>query len=264
MLTSVRSLAAASLFAIAATLAAPAAAQVTNPADEVDDGGFDLALSANVALVSEYRFRGVDLSGGDIALQGGVDLGLPSGFYVGAWGSTLDDDTVGYGDMELDVFGGWTGDLGGLTADVGVIGYLYPDAGAGDYDYYEFYGSLGAGLGPASVTAGVAYAPSQDSLDFGAGSDDNLYLYLDAGVGIPTTPLTVKAHVGYTDGSLTYTDDGDAMDYSLGVEAVVPGTPITVGAAYVALDDDITAADVALGAYDLADDAIVLSVSATF
>ena len=134
---------------------------IVAPADE-------FTLSANIALASEYRFRGVDLSGGDPALQGGVDLAHASGFYAGTWASTLDDDTVGYGGVELDLYGGWSGAVAeGLTLDIGGIGYLYPDAGAGEFDYYEFYSSLAFAIGPGEAKVGVAYAPDQASLGDG-------------------------------------------------------------------------------------------------
>ena len=247
----------AALFVLASlAFAAPAAAQTVNPADEVEaETEGPITFSANVALTSEYRFRGVDLSGGDVAVQGGLDLGHESGFYVGTWASTLDNDTVGYGDIELDVYGGWSGDVGeGVALDVGVIGYLYPDAGPGDFDYVEFYSSLGFTFGPAETTVGVAYAPEQDSL----GGTDNLYVYSDVGVGIPNTPVTLTGHLGYTDGFLTFTDDGDAFDWSIGAEANIYG-PLTLSAAYVGAEGDI-----APGAYDFVDDAFVVTLSASF
>ena len=39
-----------------------------------EDPPADFEISGNAAIVSEYRFRGVDLSGGDIAIQGGIDV----------------------------------------------------------------------------------------------------------------------------------------------------------------------------------------------
>lgn len=286
MLTSIRGLAAASLVTGLALSATPALAETANPEAEFDlatleaasdvtvdvtefapatepveaisvnelgaDSGFE--LSGNVALVSEYRFRGVDLSGGDIAVQGGIDLAHSSGFYVGTWGSSLDEDTVGYGHTELDIYGGFSGDLGeGVSFDIGAIAYLYPNAGPGDFDYFEFYGSVGFGIGPAESTIGIAYAPDQDSL----GSTDNLYIYYDWSLGIPETPLTVTAHIGYTDGFLTFTDDGDAFDWSIGVEAAVYG-PVSVGVAYVDVQDNIPSGD-----YDFGDSAIVFTLSAS-
>ena len=282
MLTSIRGLCAASFAAGLALSAAPALAENSEPTDspEIDissaaslavleraneatdadetnnvAGESGLTFSANAALVSEYRFRGVDLSGGDIAVQGGVDVGHSSGFYVGTWGSSIDEDTVGYGHTELDVYGGWGGDISdGVSFDIGVIAYLYPNAGPGDFDYVELYSSVGFALGPAEATVGVAYAPDQDSL----GSTDNLYVYTDLGFGIPNTPLTLTGHVGYTDGFLTFTNDGRAWDWSIGAEAAVAG-PVSVGVSYVEAEGDFLPTD-----YDFTDGAIVVSVSASF
>jgi len=261
MLTSIRSLRAAKLlpatllptvFCASALIAAPAFAQE----EEQAEGPGPLTVSANAALTSEYRFRGVDLSGGDIAVQGGVDVAHESGFYVGIWASSIDETTVGFGHTELDIYGGWSGALAeGLNGDIGVIQYIYPNAGAGNFDYTEFYASLGFTFGPAEATVGVAYAPDQDSL----GNTDNFYVYTDLGVGVAGTPITVTGHVGYTDGFLTFTNDSKAFDWSIGAEAAIPGTPASVGISYVGAEGDIP-----VGAYDFTGDAIVLTLSASF
>ena len=231
----------------------PVATETASYQDGGDGPGFE--VSANVALVSEYRFRGVDLSGGEIAIQGGVDFTTDAGFYLGTWASSLDEQTVGYGSTEVDVYGGYSGNFTeGLSFDVGAIMYMYPDAGAGDFDYYEFYGSVGFTFGPAEATVGVAYAPDQDSL----GSTDNLYIYTDVGAGLPGTPVTLTGHLGYTDGFLTFTNDGKAFDWSVGAEASLYG-PLSIGVAYVGAEGDIPA-----GAYDFVDDAVVFTLSASF
>lgn len=219
-----------------------------------------LTVSANVAVVSEYRFRGVNLSGGDPALQAGVDVTHSSGFYVGSWASTLDNDTVGYGALEVDLYGGWSGEVAeGLTANVGVMAYLYPDApAAGDFDYYEIYGSLAFTLGPVSTTLGVAYDPKQNGLDFGGLKRDNLYTYTDVSVGIPTTPFTVSAHLGYTDGALSFDRDSKSWDWSLGVSMPIVG-PLTASIAYVDAEEDVAA-----GAFNPTSSTVVAKLSARF
>ena len=40
-------------------------------------------ISANVALVSDYRFRGISQSNENPAIQGGFDYAFENGFYVG-------------------------------------------------------------------------------------------------------------------------------------------------------------------------------------
>ncbi|MCB2048219.1 MAG: TorF family putative porin [Novosphingobium sp.] len=254
MLTSIRGIVAATLVAGSAMLATPAFAE--------DKSESDISISGNASVVSEYRFRGVGLSGGDIAVQGGIDVGHSSGFYVGTWGSSLADCGPGtiadacYGSVELDLYGGWSGDIAdGITADVGAIYYAYPNSRktvpATDYDYIEFYASLGFTVGPAEATVGVAYAPDQNSL----GSTDNIYVYTDLGVDIPDTPLSLSAHLGYTDGFLTYTADGKAFDWSVGASLSLTDN-LSVGVSYVGVEggnvDGVT------------DDAVVATLSVEF
>src|SRR3546814_11124658 len=83
-----------------------------------------------------------------------------------------------------------------MTVDVGLLWYLYPDTTG--TDYAEPYASVSGAFGPLEAKVGVAYAPDQDAI----GSEDNLYVFTDVSAAIPETPLTLKAHYGYTDGSL--------------------------------------------------------------
>lgn len=222
-------------------------------------GPAGLTFSANAAVVSEYRFRGVNLSGGGPALQGGVDVSHTSGFFAGTWASTLDNATVGYGDVELDLYGGWSGEVAeGLTATIGAIAYVYPDAPAGDFDYYEIYGSLGFILGPVSATVGAAYDPKQNGLNFGGLQRDNLYLYTNISSPIPKTPFTVTAHLGYTDGAFSFETDSKSWDWSLEVSMPVWG-PLTASLAYVDAE-----ADVATGAFNPTGSTVVAKLSARF
>jgi uncharacterized protein (TIGR02001 family) len=289
MLTSIRGLSAASLSVGLLFAAAPAFAEEATPESSADEAvvldtaslldtasvraaqpvdearasniaeDSEISFSANVAMASEYRFRGVNLTDGELAIQGGFDLSHSSGLYVGTWASNLDEQTVGFGSTELDIYGGWSGDLtDGLSADVGAIAYIYPDAGPGEFDYYEFYGSLSGSIGPASLTGGVAYAYGQEGLDFGGTQRDNLYLYSDLSVGIPDTPVTINGHVGYTDGVLTFTNNNKAWDYSIGADLALG--PATLTAAYVGVEGD--AVNDPLGTFT--DDGFVLTISASF
>ena len=75
------------------------------------------SLSANVTLASEYLYRGIAQTRGKPALQGGVDYAHASGFYLGAWGSTItwiDDQTAGASaPVEIDLYGGFQGAIAG-------------------------------------------------------------------------------------------------------------------------------------------------------
>ncbi|WP_298336841.1 TorF family putative porin [uncultured Erythrobacter sp.] len=226
-------------------------------------GESGLSFSANVAFATEYRFRGVGLSDGEFAIQGGFDVSHSSGLYVGTWASNIDEQTVGFGSTEVDLYGGWSGDVGeGISTDVGVIYYLFPDAPgvAGNTDYIEFYGSLSFSLASVSVTPGIAYAPDQDSL----GDTDNLYLYTDVSFGIPDTPITLNGHIGYTDGFLTFTNDSEAFDWSVSADYALNDT-FTISAAYIGVEGD-AANDLIQPDGDLVftGDAFVATLSASF
>lgn len=247
MLTSVRSLLAATAIAGATLVATPAFAE---------EGDSDITVSGNVAMVTDYRFRGVSFTDGKPAIQGGVDIGHSSGVYIGTWGSSLEDSAT-FGSMELDVYAGWSGDITpGLTLDVGLLYYMYPakdspSEGAGPSDYFEPYISLGTTVGPVGATLGVAYAWDQDAI----GSDDNLYVYFDLEAGIPDTPITLTGHIGYTDGSLSTAADGDSFDYSIGASATVLGG-LSLGVAYVGVEGP--------SIEDFTDDAVVGTLSYSF
>ena len=232
MLKSMRGLIAATLIAGAA-IATPAFADETDPPSE-------LTLSGSVSGVTDYRWRGLSYSGGGFAVQGSMQVNHSSGFYLGAWGSSLEQDGLDiYGSSEVDVYGGWTGNLtSGLVADVGVTWYTYPN-GTNPVlsgNYLEPYASLSTTLGPATAKVGINYAPKQDGL----GGNDNTYVYGELGAGIPSTPVSLNAHIGYTDGALSpklltgvSTDGG--WDYAVGATAAVTKN-LSVGVSYIGVD----------------------------
>lgn len=228
MRTSIKALVATLLIGGSAVAATPAFAQTEVPSD--------ITVSGNIDMVTDYRFRGVSLSAGDPAVQGGITIAHSSGFYVGTWGSSIDGGPL-YGEMELDLFGGWSGEVTpGVSVDVGLLRYAYPTNDFGPADYWEPYASVSGEFGPVSATLGVAYAWEQDSL----GGDDNLYVYTNLETGIPTTPITLSAHLGYTDGVLAPPllagrADDTGFDYSVGASATVLGN-LSVGVSYIGVD----------------------------
>jgi len=98
---------------------APAAAPAPSP------------ITGNMALVSNYRFRGIDQTFGKAALQGGIDFNAENGLYVGNWNSNVNEG-AGYpaGNLEMDFYGGWKKTWGDLGLDVGYIYYYYPGSDA--------------------------------------------------------------------------------------------------------------------------------------
>ena len=166
--------------ALAALLAAA-------PSDALAESEVD--LTANAGIVSDYRFRGVSLSGKKPAVQGGIDLETGP-FFVGTWASTIAQYEGA--DTEVDFYAGLQGTLGAVAWRAGGYGYLYPH-GEGT-DYVEMIGQAETSMGPITLGLEGALAPRQANLD-----EANLYVgassALDVGRG-----WTVLVRGGYEDG----------------------------------------------------------------
>ena len=213
----------ASLGALAlAALATPAFAQDAAPAEEASS---DVTITGGVTAVSDYRFRGVSLSGEDATVQGTVTVAHSSGFYVGVWGSGLTSGTA-YGSSEIDVYAGWGGKVAGLTFDANVTQYTYPDQnGSAPVDYIEVLSSISKDFGPVNAKLGVGFVPKQS----GYGDFSAFYVYNDYAVAIPSTPFKLKAHIGYNKSDFNF--DTSAFDYSVGVDTTWKA--LTLGVSYV-------------------------------
>ena len=225
----------------AGLLAAPALAQ---------EAPKPFTVSGSVALVSDYRFRGVSQSDKHMAVQGGLTVAHETGLYGSFWGSNLAGwGQFGGSNMELDLVGGYKHALGGATVDVGLTWYMYP-GGSSNTDFAEPYAKVSGTVGPVNLLVGLAYAPKQEALGNFSNTPqsrgqkkDNVYLWGDTSAGIPGTPFTAKAHVGYSHGNpglgpngTSVTPTGEYLDWLIGADCVLG--PVTLGIAYV--DTDIT------------------------
>ncbi|RYD54457.1 MAG: hypothetical protein EOP60_07560 [Sphingomonadales bacterium] len=229
-----------------ATAATPAFAQdQTEPAPAI-------TITGSATVVSDYRFRGFSQSNEEAAIQGGFTVAHESGLYIGTWGSS-----IGFNNgTEIDVYGGFTKQIAeGLTGDIGATLYLYP--GSTNTSVIEPYVALTGTLGPASLKTGVAWAPSgQVSL----GKDSGVYVYSDLAVGVPNTPIKLKAHLGYSESdSFLGGADGEVLDYSIGADFTWKA--LTLGVSYINTD-----APRAFGYKEAigADGAVVFSIGAAF
>ena len=175
--------------------------------------------------MSDYRYRGISLSDGDAAAQGGIQYIHRGGARLGVWASSIADN--GGDDVELDLVAGYGRSVAGFDVDLSVTGYVYPGARATDYG--EVALSLGHKVGPADVLLGFAYAPSQK----GTGHADNRYVYGDASWRVDGSPITLKGHIGRETGAFSATS-GAKLDWLVGADAAIG--PVTVSLAYVDTD----------------------------
>lgn len=187
--------------------------------DEEAAGAWE--FDGEIAAFSDYRFRGVSLSGKDPQVTLDLSASHESGLYAGAWFSNVD---LGGGadDLEVDLYAGWARDVGGLTFDIGAVYYLYPGNGA--FDYIELTSSLTAPVGAGEVSLGIAYAPSQGAL----GNTDNAYVYLSGDMPLGDSAFSLHGTVGLEDGAF----GNSKVDWLLGVSAEL-GSGVSMSLDYV-------------------------------
>lgn len=195
-------------------------------------------VSGNVALTTDYTFRGISQASELPAIQGGFDYENDSGFYAGLWGSNVD-----FGDkvnMELDVYAGFGFETSDDVAfDLGVLHYQYPGDSGLNYDYTEVYGSVSF----FDATVGVNYSPEYFG-DTGA----FIYAYGEYSLSLAES-WSVDAHVGYNlfEGEEEFgiflvlpgdSQDDGYVDYSIGVSTEFDGVGLSLAYVGTNIDDE--------------------------
>jgi uncharacterized protein (TIGR02001 family) len=193
-------------------------------------------LSANVALVSDYRFRGISQTDTNAAIQGGFDASFEPGFYLGTWASSIDfgdgNDTGSFGTMEIDYYTGWAGPIGDtdFAIDVGYAYYQYPgDTVDPVGDYQEFY------IKPSWKDLGLSVVYSDD---FYAKTGEMWYYAADYSLSF-LEDFSLGFHAGYNDFEERkfLSDNADSYtDYSVSLGYTFKGVDFSV--AWVGTDLD--------------------------
>lgn len=124
------------------TLLLPTVALAFTATAHAEDVEPEYTLAYNVGVTSDYRVRGIAQTSFDPALQGGIDFTHKSGVYLGTalsnvkWVKEFNGATKG--DLEVDLYGGYRGQLGDTTIsyDVGIITYQYPGNDSGVAGFY--------------------------------------------------------------------------------------------------------------------------------
>jgi uncharacterized protein (TIGR02001 family) len=209
--------------AAAALAASAAAAQDAPPA---------VTLTAGATITSDYRFRGISQTNKRFAIQGTLGVTTAAGFYVGTWGSSIDDYVAGGSDQEIDLYGGFKKAFDGTTVDVGLLYYYYPGSGGINSDFFEPYANVSHSFGPVGVKVGGNFSWKQHALSYGAASkEDAFYGYGELSAAIPNTGFTVTGHLGRSFSKNYITFGTKYTDYS--VTAAYTWKNITGSVSYV-------------------------------
>lgn len=200
------------------------------------------ALTANLTLATQYRYRGLMQSDNKPAIQGGFDFGPAAGndqggFYIGNWNSSIswlsDSNPDVSAPIEMDFYGGYRGSFAqDLPYDFGALKYYYP----GDYpsgftnpDTTELYGSVGY----KTTTFKYSYAVS--NLFGFAKSKGSQYFDLSGNYDLGVWGLTLNTHVGYQ--YVRNVDNASYYDWKLGLTKDM-GQGIGISVAYIDTNAD--------------------------
>lgn len=180
---------------------APAAAE---PEEESSSN-----LSWNLAVTTDYVFRGITQTDFDPALQGGLDYAFgDSGFYAGVWASNVDFADPDGPDLEVDATIGYSFDLAeDWNLDLHAVRYTYLGERDvyGSIDYNEYFAAL---AWSEMLTFTVAYSDDYANAGF-----SSMYYNLGGSWELGNE-FSLNAGMGYTD----YADDnGSYTDWNIGV-----------------------------------------------
>ena len=219
----------------AAVLASSAVANVANAGE----------IEANVALSTDYIFRGISQTDNDPAISGGFDYSFDSGFYLGIWASNVE---FGDATTEIDVYGGYAVELSeGVELDLGYIYFVYP-GDSGSLNYSEFTASISFW----DLGFGIVYSP-----DYFGSDDDGFVFNVDYSVGLANN-LSLDLHSGYIDSTADALGIDDTTDeyieYSVGLSTSAAGLDLSL--TYHDTDIDTSAG--------VGEDRLVFSVGKSF
>ncbi|MCF6339342.1 MAG: TorF family putative porin [Sulfurimonas sp.] len=196
----------------------------------------EIGVSANMAIASNYVWRGMTQNQDSIAIQGGVDLDY-KGFYIGVWGSNVNFDTDV--SIELDFYGGYASEIAGVGFNVGYIEYVYPkDTKASNFG--EAYVGLSKDWDMFGVSATYSFGVETNTLN----PED----YWEIGAYTSILPYDIGLQASYGD----YDKTGD--NYSIGVSKSFEKFDLSV--AYIDFSHDSDS--------NLDEDNVVATVSFSF
>jgi uncharacterized protein (TIGR02001 family) len=113
-------------------------------------------ITADVKLVSDYRFRGISASSRGPALQANIDFATGA-FVTGVWASTTSDYHGSH--LETDWYAG--GRYSYREVEFTLVGYAFIYPGSKRTTTFDVEGSVAAPLGNVKTSFLIAFSPAQ-------------------------------------------------------------------------------------------------------
>lgn len=144
---------------------------LSEPASGQDDTPRIASIAGSVSLATDYVFRGISQTQEEPQVQVDLSWSHPDGWYSGVWASNTEFGGPG-NSMEIDPYVGYAGSIDDtdFSYDLGYWHYHFPGARS-DFDYGEFYTSVGYGPEHYQLSFSAFYADDYFGGDFfGTGS----------------------------------------------------------------------------------------------
>lgn len=165
--------------------------------------------SANLALTSNYVWRGISQNTNSIALQGGFDVAHTSGLSAGLWASNVNQLAPDANNLEIDLYANYGFKVSNIDLSVGYIAYTYQ-------------GQSSSNIEEANIAA--TYAGVTAKVSKGISGTKEYYYELGYTYSIPAVKgLDLGLHYGW---ATTSSDTNE--DYSVALSYPVAGFAATV------------------------------------
>jgi len=206
-------------------------------------------IEANVALSTDYIFRGFTQTNNDPAISGGFDYSFDNGFYAGVWASNV--NFGGDTSSEIDLYVGYATEIAeNVEIDFGYIFYAYP-GDTGPFNYSEFT----AGISFGDLGFGLVFSP-----DYFGSDEEAIIFNVDYSIGLAQN-LSLDLHSGYStvsgDDNFFAPGIDSYIDYSIGLSTSAAGVDLSL--TYVDTDISSSLAEI-IGA----EDRVVFSIGKSF
>jgi uncharacterized protein (TIGR02001 family) len=163
--------------------------------------------SGNIALTSNYIWRGVSQNNNSLALQGGFDVAHTSGLSAGVWASSV---SIGDASTEVDLYANYGFKVSNIDLSVGYIAYSYQGESSANFE---------------EVNLAATYAGVTAKVSKGISSYKEYYYELGYTYSIPAVKgLDLGLHYGWA----TTSGSNKNEDYSIGLTYPVAGFATTV------------------------------------